>query len=299
MAVRLFVRLLAHLRDDLLGQLRDWGLGGFAWLRRTWANRPPRHRLAAQALTLALLALGLGSLDARGRLAARLPSPLDWRALTALLERDARPDDLVAISPPWLERARQAVPARLPLLATAALDAEWLPGVRRVWLVVASGVTTPGPHLPLVGRTSSSDTQQVGRLRVTRLDLASPVLPLASLAEQGNLPTHWRDVQGVALRCLELASGPGALAHLPLPRLLLGGALAGHAALVPRSATGPARLLVRVDDEPAIPVEVTPRGGWQPFRIDTSRFAGTSHSVTVEAETPAGATLCVEALLLP
>jgi hypothetical protein len=299
MAVRLFVRLLAHLRDDLLAQLRGWKRGGLGWLRRTWAKRPPSHRLAAQVLALALVAIGLGALDARGRLAARLPSPLDWRALTALLERDARPGDLVAISPPWLERARQAVPARLPLLATGALDAEWLPGVRRVWLVAASGATTPGPHPPLAGRTSSSDTQQVGRLRVTRLDLATPLLPVASLEELGNLPTRWREVQGVARRCLGLASGPGATAHLPLPKLVLGGALAGHAALLPASAAGPAHLLVQIDDGPAISLVVTARGGWQPFRIDTMRLAESSHSVTIEAETPAGAVLCVEALVLP
>jgi hypothetical protein len=299
MAVRHLVRLLDHLRDDLLAQFRGWRLDGLDWLRRTWAKRPPRHRLAARGLALALVALGLASLDARGRLAARLPSPLDWRALTALLERDARPGDLVAISPPWLERARLAAPARLPLLAAGALDAEWLPGVRRVWLVAASGVTTPAPHPPLGGRTSASDTQQVGRLRVTRLDLATPVVPIASLAEQGNLPTRWRDVQGVARRCLALSTGPGALVHLPLPRLVLGGALEGHAALLPASTTGPARLLVRIDDAPAIPVVVTPRGGWQPYRIDTTRFADTSHLVTVEAEAPAGATLCMEALVLP
>ncbi len=299
MAVRLFVRLLAHLRDDLLAQLRDSWHGGLGWLRRTWAIRPPRRRLAAQVLAVALVVLGLASLDARARLAARLPSPLDWRALTALLERDARPGDLVAIAPPWLEGARQAVPARLPLLATSALDAEWLPGVRRVWLVAASGVTTPGPHPPLAGRTVSTDTQQLGPLRVARLDLAAPVLPLASLAGLGNLPTRWRDVQGVARRCLELATGTGTQVQLPLPRMVLGDELAGHLALLPPTATGSARLLVRVDDEPAIPVVVTPLGGWQPFRIDTVRFAGTAHSVTIEAETPAGVTLCVEALILP
>jgi hypothetical protein len=44
---------------------------------------------------------------------------------------------------------------------------------------------------------------------------------------------------------------------------------------------------------------VVARGDWQPFRIDTVRFSGTSHSVTLEAETPPGAALCVEALVLP
>ena len=81
--------------------------------------------------------------------------------------------------------------------------------------------------------------------------------------------------------------------------LVLGGALAGHAALLPASAAGPARLLVRVGDGPPIPVEVTSHGGWQPFRIDTMAFADTARAVTVEVEAPPGATLCVEALVLP
>jgi hypothetical protein len=299
MEAPLLVRLLSHLREDLLAQVRGWRQGGLGWLRAAWAKRPPKRRLAAQGLTLALLALGLASLDARGRLATRLPSPLDWRALTALLERDARPGDLIAIFPPWLEQARQAVPARWPVLATSSIDAEWLPGVRRVWLVAASGVSTPGPHRPLAGRTASSDAQQLGRLRVERLDLASPVLPTASLAERSGTATRWRDVAGVARRCMELTSGPGAPVRLTLPLLPLGSALAGHAALLPPATQGTARLLVHVDDGPPVAVLVTAGQGWQPFRIDTMRFADTSHSVTVEAETPAGATLCLEAMVLP
>ena len=178
MAVRLLARLLAHLRDDLSAQVGGSVRGLRARVGRAWSARPPKRRIAAQGLVGALLLLGLGSLDARARLAGRLPSPLDWRALTALLERDARPGDLVAILPPWLDQARQAVPAQLPLLATSALDAEWLPGVRRVWLVAAGGVSSFGARPPLAARAAAADTQQVGQLRVTRIDLASPVLPL-------------------------------------------------------------------------------------------------------------------------
>ncbi len=298
MAARHLAELLAHLRDDLRSQVRGWGGSGREWLRRTPAARAPRRQLAAQGLAIGLGVLGLASLDARERLADRLPTSRDWRALTALLERDARPGDLVAILPPWLERARAHVPSRLPVLATSALDAEWLPGVRRVWLVAASAVTTAGPRPPLEGRVAVTDAQQVGRLRVTRLELAAPVLPVASLAERGGTEARWREVHGIPRRCLELAGGSGTPASLSWPRLVLGSALAGHAALLPASA-GRASLRFRLDDGPPVTIEVTSRGGWQPFRIDTVRFAATSRSVTVEAETPPGAALCIEALVLP
>ena len=301
MAVRLLVRLLVHLRDDLSAQLGGWWLSGRRRLGRAWTARPPTPRLAARWLAVALLLLGLGSLDARGRLGDRLPSSLDWRALAALLERDARPGDLVAIFPPWLERARETVPARLPLLATSALDAEWLPGVRRVWLVAAGGLSTFGANPPLSSRSAVADTQQVGQLRVTRLDLNAPVLPIGSLAERSGMPTRWRDVEGVARNCLELTVRPDRPARLeqPQPQLLLGGALAGHAALLPPLPSGPVRLLVRVDDGPEIAVVLTPRGGWHPFRVDTTRFEGTWRPVAIELAAPVGSRVCLEALVLP
>jgi hypothetical protein len=299
MAVRLLARLLAHLGDDLREQVRGWWRAGLDRLGRAWAARPPKRRMAAQALALGLVLLGLGALDARGRLAGRLPAPRDWQALTALLERDARPGDLVAIFPPWLEQAREAVPARLPLLATSALDAEWLPGVRRVWLVAAGGVSSFGPQLPLATRTAVSDIQQVGQLRVLRLDLASPVTTLYALADQPGATTRWHEVQGVARRCLELAARPGEPARLAWPRLRLGGALAGHAALLGGPGDGQARLRIRIDDEPPIRLEVTARGGWLPFRVDTTRFADRVYALALEAELPAGAVLCLETVVLP
>jgi hypothetical protein len=299
MAARHLVALLAHLRDDLRAQVRGTWRRGLDGVRRAWAARPPQPRLAAQGLVVGLVLLGLASLDARGRLADRLPAPRDWRALGALLDRDARPGDLVAILPPWLERARQVAPAALPVLATSALDTEWLPGIRRVWLVAAEGVATLGPSLPLSGRAGASVTQQVGRLQVTRLDLARPVIPGASLAEWTGADTRWREVGGVARRCMELAPDAGPPLGPEPPPLLLGSALGGHVALLPASAAGPARLLVRIDGAPPVPVLVTAADEWQPFRVDTLRFAETSRSVTLEAEAPPGALLCVEALVLP
>jgi hypothetical protein len=299
MAPGLLVRLLTHLRDDLRAQVRGASSEWLERLRRRWKARPPPARQAAQLLVVALLALGLASLDARARLAGRLPSPLDWRALAALLERDARPGDLVAIQPPWLERARLLVPARLPVLGSSALDTEWLPGVRRVWLVAAGGVTSFGPRLPLAGRATAQVTQQVGQLQVTRLDLASPLLPLASLPEQSGTPTRWREVQGVARRCMELSPGAGGRASLELPALTLGGALAGHAALRPSSARGRGRLRIRVDTEAPVTFDTPSGREWRPFRVDTLRFANTPRRLILEAETPPGTSLCVEALLLP
>ena len=298
MVARHLVGLLAHLRDDLLAQVRGTWTDGGTSLRRAWAARPPQPRLAAQWLVVALVLLGLGSLDARGRLADRLPSPLDWRALTALLERDARPGDLVAILPPWLDRARLAVPSRLPVLASSALDAEWLPGVRRVWLVAAGGVTTLGNHLPLTERAASVVTQQLDQLQVSRLELASPVFPITSLAERTGASMRWREVQGVARRCMELTPGDGPLLGPEPPPFRLGGSLAGHVALLPPSAA-PARLVIRVDGGPPIQFAVTGRAGWQPFQVDTMRYTDAPHAVTLEAEAPRGASLCVEALVLP
>lgn len=299
MAVRLIVRLLVHLREDLSAQVSS------AWRRladrlgRAWATRPPKRRLAARGLVVGLLLLGLGSLDARARLSGRLPSPLDWRALTALLERDARPGDLVALFPPWLERAREAVPAQLPVLATSALDAEWLPGVRRVWLVVAGSVSSFGARPPLSSRSATVDTQQVGQLRVTRIDLASPVATLGSLAERSGAPARWRDVDGVARRCLDLAPRPGTPARLELPRLRLGGALAGHVALLTPDGSAAARLVFRVEGGPDIPVAVTARSGWLPFRIDTSGHGAGPLTLVIEAEGPAGSAVCLDAQVMP
>jgi hypothetical protein len=299
MAPGLLVRLLTHLRDDLRAQVRGASTEWLERLKRRWQARPPPARQAAQLLVVALLALGFASLDARSRLADRLPSPLDWRALAALLERDVRPGDLMAIQPPWLERARLLVPTRLPVLGSSALDTEWLPGVRRVWLVAAVGVTSFGPRLPLEGRATVPSSQQVGQLQVTRLDLAAPLLPLASLAEQGRRPTRWREVQGVARRCMELAPESGSLAQFELPAVTLGGALGGRAALLPASAGGVGHLRIRVGPEAPVTFDVPASRGWQPFRVDTMRYAATARPVVLDVEAPPGGSLCVEALVLP
>ena len=252
-------------------------------------------------LVAALVALGLASLDARARLTDRLPSPLDWRALTALLERDARPGDLVAILPPWLERARLAVPARLPVLATSALEAEWLPGVRRVWLVAAERRHHPG-HAAPAGRP-----HRLGRHPAAGAAAGDPARPgragapagLAGASGAAGRPAGGRS-RGWPAAAWSCPRGPArwrASRCRPSP---LGNALAGHAALLPPSSAGPARLLVQVDDGPPIPVVVG--AGRRLAAVPHRHHAASphaSHSVTIEAEAPAGGALCLEALVLP
>ena len=165
------------------------------WLRpRLW---PLRARHGAAALAAAVWALGLYGLLFMARLPGRLPTRLDWRAAAALVERDARPGDAVALSPVWAERARELLPERLPahpgapLLVMAypgyAPGAEDLVGVRRVWLL--SLPEAPGADRAiardLAARSSGVDgPQRLGAIEVTRYDLRSPVLPLAFLPDR-------------------------------------------------------------------------------------------------------------------
>src|SRR5512137_875718 len=139
MAVRLLVRLLSHVRSDLDAQVRGWWRSVRRDLKHRWSRRPRAWRASAMALSLLLALLGAGSLLAQPRLAARLPAPLDWRAAAVLLERDARPGDVVVVEPPWLERARELVPPGLRLVALPWVEAEWFPGARRAWVLSAFG----------------------------------------------------------------------------------------------------------------------------------------------------------------
>jgi len=158
---------------------------------------PPRAAHGAALLAAAVAGLGLFGTLFQATLPARLPTELDWRAVSALLERDARPGDAVALSPMWAERAREALPERLatqpesPLVVMAypryTRAAEDLVGVRRVWLV--SLPRAPGASgtiaADLAARAAAVDgPQRLGAIEVTRYDLRSPVLPLAWLPDR-------------------------------------------------------------------------------------------------------------------
>lgn len=148
-------------------------------------------------LAAAVAGLGVFGLVFQTTLPARLPTGLDWRAVSALVERDARPGDVVVLSPMWAERAREVLPERLaahpesPLVVMAypryARAAEDLVGVRRVWLV--SLPWAPGASnaiaADLAARAAAVDgPQRLGAIEVTRYDLAFPVLPLAWLPDR-------------------------------------------------------------------------------------------------------------------
>jgi hypothetical protein len=158
---------------------------------------PPRAVHGAAILAAAVAGLGLFGMLFQATLPARLPTELDWRAVSALVARDARPGDVVALSPLWAERAREVLPERLaahpesPLVVMAhpryRPEAEDLVGVRRVWLV--SLPEAPGASrriaADLAARAAAVDgPQRLGAIEVTRYDLRSPVLPLAWLPDR-------------------------------------------------------------------------------------------------------------------
>ncbi|HEU4384811.1 MAG TPA: hypothetical protein VFR85_15100 [Anaeromyxobacteraceae bacterium] len=171
-------------------------------IRRAWKRLQPRlwplrARHGAAFLAAAVAGLGLHGLLFMARLPGRLPTGLDWRAAAALVERDARPGDAVALAPVWAERAREVLPEKLPAFKGAPLvvmaypryplAVEDLVGVRRVWLLSL-------PEAPGADRTIARDLearstgrdgpQRLGAIEVTRYDLRTPVLPLAFLPDR-------------------------------------------------------------------------------------------------------------------
>jgi hypothetical protein len=233
---------------------------------------PPRPATWAALLAAVVGGLGLYGLAFLATLPARLPSEIDWQAAAALLARDARPGDAVALSPPWAGRAREALPERLPdrpdaalpLLALPGYAGEDLAGVRRVWLV--SLPRSPG-HDDGIARDLAArgdpgrPPQRLGALEVARYDLRAPLVPLAFLPDRLAAASAWvgdapcpRDARG-GLRCgrepwqvvarqvrevdgrprvCVLAHPPpgGAPLALEFPDVPIGRALRGHAAIV-------------------------------------------------------------------
>lgn len=175
--------LVAREVEILRSVMRGW----VDALRTVWAARPGTARSAAILFAAGAALSGVLSLAAQARLPGRLPASRDWAALRALLEREARPGDVVALSPAWAERAREVLPASVPVLAARRYAGEDLLGVRRVWLVSltrAPGFSW-GPELDLLQRGSpAGGPARLGALDVARIDVAFPILPLAFLPDR-------------------------------------------------------------------------------------------------------------------
>jgi hypothetical protein len=301
-----------------------------------WRRRPPAPRQAALLFAAAVATLGGWSVVFQATLPDRLPRPLDWAAVSALLERDARPGDAVAPSPAWAERARLAAPAAIPVLAFPGFASEDLVGVRRVWLLSLHGA--PGfqwrPEIDLLDRAAGADPPlALGQIEAARYDLA-PALPLAFLpdristaavlvgdercAAEGatafrcpgepgvRVSREVRDVAGLPRPCLVATANPvpGAPLSVVFSDVPIGRALRVHAAPAapPPPGAAPIRLAVQLDGEEVGAAEVAPGGArWAPLSIDTTRHAGRARAVTfvVTAAGPSAAPVCFDAVALP
>jgi hypothetical protein len=299
-----------------------------ASLRRAWGRRPAAHRLAASLLALALLLAGGAGLAFQLALPRLLPSALDWEAAGALLARDARPGDALAVAPAWAERARAVAPPGMPVLAQRRVAAADLEGARRVWLLSLS--RAPGfswqAELDLLALASSAEPPQpLGRLEVTRFELAHPVLPLARLgprlagaevraggrlcvpggagvrcAAGASVEEAVLEVDGLPRACvLARADGGPATVSIAFPPLPIGRELRGSAGPLPGDAGAPPlTLAVRVGGEQAGAAELA-GPGWPGFRIETGRWAGQRLPVALEVNLPEGRSLCLQAVTMP
>jgi hypothetical protein len=299
---------------------------------------PPQPRLWAGLFAAALALLGSSGLGFYARLSSRLPSDTDWSAAAALLEREARPGDAVALAPMWAERARLVLPASIPVMSLPRYGPEEeLVGVRRVWLV--SLAQAPGfsrdIERDLAGRAAGRDgPQHLGALEVTRYDLRDPLTPLAWLPDRlaearvrvGREPCR-RDASGVH-RCLAppwvyvdrqvrevsylprpcLWAHPNSSSDAPLtiefPDVPMGRLLAGHTGIVGSAmldGNAPVVLEVKLDGDTVGVFQEPPRTpGWHRFQIDTASSAGRRRTVsfTITAADPTRRHFCFEAMTL-
>ncbi len=306
-----------------------------ATLRLLW---PPRSRHCAVIFAAGVAALGLYGMSFYSTLPERLPAALDWRSAAALLARDARPGDAVALAPWWAERAREVLPASLPVMAFPRLAGEDLVGVRRVWLL--SLPKAPGHRFDLEGDLAAragamAGPEQLGGLEVTRYDLRAPLVPLAFLpdrlaaaevsaagracARDGRgvfrcpsppfvvVAREVREVDFLPRPCLHAhpSPQPGAPLTIAFQGVPLGRALRGHTGIVGAEAPAgeaPIRLSVKIDGADVGAAEEPPgRPGWHTFQLDTTRYAGHVGAVTftVEAAAADHRHLCFDAYTLP
>ncbi len=289
---------------------------------------PPQDAAWAGLFAAAVVAAGVYGIWFQATLPGRLPSSSDWKAVAAVLARDTRPGDAVALAPPWAERAREILPERLPTRPEASLPvlaypsyaegAEDLAGIRRVWLL--SLPDAPGGTgriaAELQARSGAAEGPlRIGQLTLTRFDLRSPLLPLWSLADL--LPAA--RIQGPAVVAREIRevgflprdcvvarfAGPHpGTAVVRLPPAPLGVALRGHVGLAGDvSGTGAsASVRVMVDGVELGRVEAAASApAWRTVQIDTSRLPPARHEVALEV-VPSGPLprgVCLDLVALP
>lgn len=327
---RLAGRAVALLRERAVEGARETARAARERAAALWARRPPAPRAAAMGFAAAVALCGAGSIVAQARVAGRLPAPLDWAAASALLERDARPGDAVVLAPPWAERAREALPSSVPVLAQRRLAGEDLVGVRRVFLLSLPDVAWArwDAELDLAERAVRSDAPaRLGRLEVTRYELAFPTIPLAFLPDRlgraavtlGGAPCEpdgvasfrcdgggvaisrtVREIAGVPRPCLSATSAAPVEApvEVSFQPLRIGRTLRGHVGLTAGARdTGPVRVSVLLDGEEAGSAELD-GSGWRPFEIDLTRHAGQAHTLSLVLTSPGRLALCLDALVL-
>lgn len=83
----------------------------------------------------ALVGVGLWALLFQARLPSKLPSEDDYRAAAQVLEREAKPGDVVLLFPWWAERARLFVPPNLPVVGYLGSDRDSLAAHPRIWVL--------------------------------------------------------------------------------------------------------------------------------------------------------------------
>lgn len=317
--------VLARELESLRETLRTWAeMAG--WL---WSRRPPPPRAAAIAFAAGAALAGALALLAQARLPARLPSPRDWTALRALLERETRAGDAVALSPPWAERARELLPASLPVLGRARYAGEDLVGVRRLWLVSLPDAPAFSwePELDVLQRAARSQPgSRLGAIEVAPYDVALPVLPLAFLPDRlaqakvsrgstacdddgasafrcgedaVRLARQVREVAGAPRPCLVATPGGGLPLTVTFPAVRVGRRVRGHVGAIGAAAlAAPVRVAVVVDGEEAGAAEAS-GPGFVPFQVDTSRFAGGTRPLSLVITTPGEGEVCLDAVTLP
>lgn len=291
---------------------------------------PPRPRHAAALLAAAVAALGLGGMGFQGGLRGRLPADLDWRAAAAVLERDARPGDAVALSPWWAERARLVLPPGLPVLSLPRYAGEDLLGVKRIWLLALPGAPGAGEAVArdLAARAGGGEpAQRIGAFALSRWDLATPALPISFLPDRlagatvtvagepcpaaGPLafacgPTRVarqvREVGGGPRACIAVRAEGSDPVEIRIPGVPSARLLRAHAGLVASGARVPGPVVrVAVRAGPGEEAEVEISGpGWRGFDVDTALDAPSARDVELVVSPPGpGREICVDAAVLP